>query len=77
MDASKLTGLDLLMFLSAGLMTIKAGEDGISLFVEDALAEMLTDQTGIDISTELLAEVLQHFIEFSHSATYSLKENVQ
>lgn len=75
MDNNKITGFDLITFVSLGLMSIEISEDGIKFTTDDALSEMLSERTGLDVTTELLNHMLSHFAEFASSATYSLEEN--
>ena len=61
---AKLTGFDLLVFVNAGFAQYRFTEDGeYEVFVEDQLAEHLTEQTGIKVETEQLVNVYIKFAE--------------
>jgi len=62
---AKLTGFDLLMFVNAGFVQFRFnGEQEQEVFVEDELAEYLTQQTGIEVTAEQLVNVFIKFGEF-------------
>lgn len=61
---SQLTGFDLLLFTSSGLVQLVPGEDNtMEIFVEDSLAAALTQQMGIEVTSEQLTRIYEKFGE--------------
>jgi len=60
----QLTGFDLLLFTSSGLVQLVPGEDNtMEIFVEDSLAAALTQQMGIEVTSEQLTRIYEKFGE--------------
>lgn len=70
----QITGFDLLLFVSKGLMTIIPNQDDgtVTFHTADELSEVLSEEVGFPVSTDLLNQMLSHFAEFSATATYKL-----
>lgn len=60
----QLTGFDLLLFTSSGLVQLVPSEDNtMEIFVEDSLAAALTQQMGIEVTSEQLTRIYEKFGE--------------
>lgn len=76
---NKLTGFDLLLFLSNDLMHIQHDPENneISFIATEELAEALTQRVGFEISVDLLQQVLAKFAEYAATATMELVPNIE
>lgn len=71
---AKLTGFDLMMFIARGSVQVNLDEDGIEIFVEDLLAESLTEMTGVKVSSEQLTRVYEKYLEIVSGISLTLTE---
>lgn len=74
---NKLTGFDLLLFLSNNLMHIQhEPESNEFVFIAtEELAQALSDRVGFEITVNLLQEILAKFAEYASTATMELIPN--
>ena len=71
---AKLTGFDLMMFIARDSVQVNLDEDGIEIFVEDLLAESLTEMTGVKVSSEQLTRVYEKYLEIVSGISLTLTE---
>lgn len=74
---NKLTGFDLLIFLSNNLMHIGQNPEGegFDFIATPELAEALSQNVGFEITVDLLQQILAQFAQYSSDVSIELSPN--
>lgn len=74
---NKLTGFDLLLFLSSNLMHIQQNpeENGVDFIATQGLADALSERVGFEITVDLLQKILAQFAEYASNVSVELVPN--
>lgn len=74
---TKLTGFDLLIFLSSNLMHIQQNSqtNQVEFIATEQLAEALSEKVGFEVTVDLLQQILAQFAQYSSDVTVELIPN--
>lgn len=74
---TKLTGFDLLIFLSSNLMHIQQNPETnqVEFIATEQLAEALSEKVGFEVTVDLLQQILAQFAQYSSDVTVELIPN--
>lgn len=74
---TKLTGFDLLIFLSSNLMHIQQNPqtNQVEFVATEQLAEALSEKVGFEVTVDLLQQILAQFAQYSSDVTVELIPN--
>jgi hypothetical protein len=74
---NKLTGFDLLLFLSNNLMHIQSNPEGngFDFIATPELSEALSENVGFPITVDVLQQILAQFAEYGSQITIELSPN--